>query len=197
MQIYCNSKGESSALVSNLTLSPPEVPDLAFTPVSHLLLKAIGTSSHLPHYGVNVYTDRHSNRGSKTIAKVNIHHIKPTHATVQLRGAWIQSHNSVMIGGGTHTLATVCASTWSAQANTCRKESCNMQMKRLFLYLLFLTLSVAPLISVVSRPFLLSFAVHGLCKGLSPLQSPSYRFNRSCESLRLNPPPLLSPKPQV
>lgn len=60
MKIYCNSKGESSALVSTLTLSPPEVPDLAFTPVSHLLLKAIGTSSHLPHYGVNVYTDRHS-----------------------------------------------------------------------------------------------------------------------------------------
>ncbi len=56
----CNSKGESSALVSTLTLSPPEVPDLAFTPVSHLLLKAMGTSSHLPHYGVNVYTDRHS-----------------------------------------------------------------------------------------------------------------------------------------
>ncbi len=65
-----------------------------------------------------------------------------------------------------------------------------MQMKSLFLYLLFWTLSVAPLISVVSRPNLLSFAVRGLCRGLSPLQSPSFRFNRSCESLRLNPPPL-------
>lgn len=132
-----NSKGESSALVSTLTLSPPEVPDLAFTPVSHLLLKAMGTSSHLPHYGVNVYTDRHSQPRLRDYSQGKYSPYK-THTRNSATPWGLNSKSNLRYDRrGTHTLATVCASTWSAQANTCRREHGDMQMKRLFLYLLF------------------------------------------------------------
>lgn len=61
-------------------------------------------------------------RGSETIAKVNIHHIKPTHATVQLRGAWIQSQISVMIGGGP-ILSPQCARARGPPKQTPAEES--------------------------------------------------------------------------
>ncbi|CAM4394987.1 unnamed protein product [Leuciscus chuanchicus] len=130
MKIYCNSKGESSALVSTLTLSPPEVPDLAFTPVSHLLLKAIGTSSHLPHYGVNV----RGNPYSRHSVREHVVRVRPS--------------------------------------KHLQKRARRYANEAPFSLLTFFTLSVAPRISVASRPYLLSFA-----RQSETPHSPSFSFS--------------------